>query len=166
MSAIGALAAGRLADTLGHSRVSEIGWLAVLHGLYERSNFQNTRARNPNQIITKATPAIPPSTGCSTTVTRQPVLFSAKCLSRWRHHPGVGNGLVWRTAQLRTAEGLRSVDLDSAGFVLTRLYRGFPWTLADCMTLPDAYPPMPELRYNGEFTLMETARFVDDFFII
>jgi hypothetical protein len=33
-----------------------------------------------------------------------------------------------------------ALDLDSAGYVLTSLYRGFPWSIADYMALAASYP--------------------------
>ena len=36
--------------------------------------------------------------------------------------------------------GLRSLDLDSAGYVLASRYGGFPWSIADYMALAASYP--------------------------
>ena len=71
---------------------------------------------------------------------QQPVLISANALSRWRGTHGQRDWAGWRLDQLRNAAGLRSLDLDSAGFTLMARYGGFPWSIADYMALAAAYP--------------------------
>ena len=46
----------------------------------------------------------------------------------------------WRLGQLANAHGLASLDLDSAGFVATRAYGGFPWSIDAYMDLAEAFP--------------------------
>lgn len=71
---------------------------------------------------------------------QQPMLVSANALSKWRTRDGWRDWTGWRLRQLDNATGLRSLDLDSAGYVLMSRYRGFPWTIADYMALAAAYP--------------------------
>ena len=70
----------------------------------------------------------------------QPMLVSANALSLWRKVNGCRTWSGWRTSQLSNATGLRSLDLDSAGYVLQTTYRGFPWSIADYMELAASYP--------------------------
>lgn len=69
-----------------------------------------------------------------------PALISANCLSRWSDAPGWRQWQGWRLGQLANAQGLASLDLDSAGFVATRAYGGFPWTVDAYMDLAEAFP--------------------------
>lgn len=71
---------------------------------------------------------------------QQPMLISANALSRWRKADSVRTWDGWRFGQLGNAEGLRSLDLDSAGYVLMTRYFGFPWSIADYMALAATYP--------------------------
>lgn len=71
---------------------------------------------------------------------QQPMLISANCLSKWRSRDGNRQWEGWRHGQLENATGLRSLDIDSAGYVLASLYRGFPWSIADYMALAASYP--------------------------
>lgn len=71
---------------------------------------------------------------------QQPMLISANCLSKWRDRGGWRSWAGWRLGQLANATGLRSLDLDSAGYVLASVYGGFPWTIADYMALAASYP--------------------------
>lgn len=69
-----------------------------------------------------------------------PVLISANCLSRWSTAQGWREWTGWRLSALANAAGLRSIDLDSAGFSALRRYRGYPWTLDAYMQLARSYP--------------------------
>jgi hypothetical protein len=69
-----------------------------------------------------------------------PALISANCLSRWSDAPGWRQWQGWRLGQLANAHGLASLDLDSAGFVATRAYGGFPWSIEAYMDLAEAFP--------------------------
>ncbi|VWX51083.1 hypothetical protein [Novosphingobium sp. 9U] len=69
-----------------------------------------------------------------------PTLISANCLSRWRRHDGWREWAGWRLATLANARGLRSLDLDSGGYVAMVTYRGIPWTVEDYMALAASYP--------------------------
>ena len=71
---------------------------------------------------------------------QQPMLISANCLSKWRDRGGWRSWEGWRHGQLANAAGLRSIDLDSAGYVLASRYGGFPWSIADYMALAANYP--------------------------
>jgi hypothetical protein len=71
---------------------------------------------------------------------QQPMQISANCLSKWRERGGWRSWEGWRLSQLDNATELHSLDLDSAGYVLTSLYRGFPWSIADYMALAASYP--------------------------
>jgi hypothetical protein len=71
---------------------------------------------------------------------QQPMLISANCLSKWRDQGGWRSWEGWRHGQLDNAAGLRSLDLDSAGYVLASRYRGFPWSITDYMALAASYP--------------------------
>ena len=71
---------------------------------------------------------------------QQPMLISANCLSKWRDRGGWRSWEGWRDNQLANATGLRSLDLDSAGYVLASRYGGFPWSIADYMALAASYP--------------------------
>ncbi|WP_288806388.1 hypothetical protein [uncultured Novosphingobium sp.] len=72
---------------------------------------------------------------------QRPMLISANCLSRWRTAAGGWREWRgWRTGTLDNAKGLKSLDLDSAGYVLMARYRGYPWSIADYMALAAAYP--------------------------
>src|ERR1043166_6206174 len=67
-------------------------------------------------------------------------LISANCLSRWSEAKGWREWQGWRLGQLTNAHGLASLDLDSAGFVASRAYGGFPWSVAAYMDLARAFP--------------------------
>jgi len=69
-----------------------------------------------------------------------PALISANCLSRWSEAKGWREWQGWRLGQLTNAHGLASLDLDSAGFVASRAYGGFPWSVAAYMDLARAFP--------------------------
>jgi len=69
-----------------------------------------------------------------------PVLISANCLSRWRKADGWREWTGWRTATLAHADGLASLDLDSAGYTMMVRYGGLPWSVADYMALAASYP--------------------------
>jgi hypothetical protein len=71
---------------------------------------------------------------------QQPMLISANCLSKWRTRGGWRSWEGWRHAHLDHAAGLRSLDLDSAGYVLASRYGGFPWSIAEYMALAASYP--------------------------
>jgi len=71
---------------------------------------------------------------------QQPMLISANCLSKWRNRRGWRSWEGWRHGQITNATGLRSLDLDSAGYVLASRYGGFPWSIADYMELAAGYP--------------------------
>ncbi len=67
-------------------------------------------------------------------------LISVNGLSRWSGKRGWREWIGWRTAQLRNGTGLAGLCLDSAGFVAALRHGGFPWTIADYVTLAPAYP--------------------------
>ncbi|MBB4859178.1 hypothetical protein HNO88_002507 [Novosphingobium chloroacetimidivorans] len=69
-----------------------------------------------------------------------PALISANCLSRWRRHEGWRQWSGWRLASLANARGLRSLDLDSGGYVAMVTYGGIPWTVDDYMALASSFP--------------------------
>lgn len=72
---------------------------------------------------------------------QQPMLISANCLSRWRTAAGGWREWRgWKVGTLANAAGLKSLDLDSAGYVLMARYRGYPWSIADYMALAASYP--------------------------
>ena len=71
---------------------------------------------------------------------RQPALVSANALSRWTMRDGVREWRGWRIAHLANARGLSSLALDSAGFVATAAYGGFPWGLGDYVALAASFP--------------------------
>lgn len=71
---------------------------------------------------------------------KAPVLISANCLSRWRKADGWREWTGWRTATLANADGLVSLDLDSAGYSMMVRYGGLPWSIADYMALAASYP--------------------------
>ncbi len=67
-------------------------------------------------------------------------LISANALSRWSDKGGWREWAGWRLGQLQNARGLSGLCLDSAGFVAAARYGGFPWSLADYVSLAAAYP--------------------------
>lgn len=67
-------------------------------------------------------------------------LVSANALSSWSRRQGWPEWLGWKWPALRNAEGLRSICLDSAGFVASAQYGGFPWTIPHYVALAAAYP--------------------------
>lgn len=69
-----------------------------------------------------------------------PALISANCLSRWRSHEGWRQWAGWGLATLANARGLRSLDLDSGGYVDMGTYRGIPWSVDEYMALAASYP--------------------------
>lgn len=69
-----------------------------------------------------------------------PVLISANCLSRWRKTDGWRDWSGWRTGTLANANGLASLDLDSAGYTMMVRYGGLPWSVADYMALASSWP--------------------------
>lgn len=69
-----------------------------------------------------------------------PVLLSANSLSRWRDQDGAKRWTGWQTNPLKNAKGLPSIDLDSAGYTMMSLYRGFPWSIRAYMNLAASYP--------------------------
>lgn len=71
---------------------------------------------------------------------QMPMLISANALSRWTAERGWREWAGWALASLDNAHGLRSLDLDSAGFVAMRKYGGFPWTVDDYFRLAQAFP--------------------------
>ncbi|SDA36002.1 hypothetical protein [Sphingomonas sp. NFR15] len=71
---------------------------------------------------------------------RQAALISANCLSCWSEKRGWREWIGWRLRQLANADGLAALCLDSAGFVATARYGGFPWSLPDYVALAAAYP--------------------------
>lgn len=71
---------------------------------------------------------------------RRPTLISANSLSRWSRRRGWPEWLGWHLGRLAKAEGLASLALDSAGYVATARYGGFPWTVAQYVALAKAYP--------------------------
>lgn len=70
----------------------------------------------------------------------RPALISANGLSRWSDTRGWREWAGWRLGQLANARGLSALCLDSAGFVAAVRYGGFPWSLADYVSLAAAYP--------------------------
>lgn len=70
----------------------------------------------------------------------QAALISANGLSRWSDKRGWREWAGWRLGQLQNARGLAALCLDSAGFVAAARYGGFPWSLADYVSLAAAYP--------------------------
>ncbi|WP_454884308.1 deazapurine DNA modification protein DpdA family protein [Sphingomonas oryzagri] len=70
----------------------------------------------------------------------QPALISANALSRWSKVRGWPEWRGWRLGQLGNAQGLSSLDLDSAGFVAMKRYGGYAWTVDDYFRLASAYP--------------------------
>lgn len=71
---------------------------------------------------------------------QQPMLISANCLSKWRDRGGWRSWEGWRLGHLDNAAGLRSLDLDSAGYVTMSRYNGFPWSISAYMALAASYP--------------------------
>lgn len=69
-----------------------------------------------------------------------PILISANCLSRWKKTETDREWRGWRTSPLANANGLASLDLDSAGYSLMVAYKGFPWTIQSYMQLAASYP--------------------------
>ncbi len=69
-----------------------------------------------------------------------PVLISANSFSRWVKHDGWREWRGWKLGSLANAKGLRSLDLDSAGFTLAVLERGIPWTVEAYIALAASYP--------------------------
>lgn len=69
-----------------------------------------------------------------------PALISANCLSRWSTRRGWLEWLGWRLRPLANARGLKSLRLDGAGFVTTRVYGEYFWTVAQYLELAAAYP--------------------------
>lgn len=69
-----------------------------------------------------------------------PTLISANALSRWTARRGWREWQGFALEPLRNAEGLKSVDLDSAGFSAMRAYGGFPWSTDQYMALAAAFP--------------------------
>jgi hypothetical protein len=69
-----------------------------------------------------------------------PVLISANALSRWSTKRGWREWTGWRLGPLANAGRLRSLDLDSAGFVAMARYGGFPWTIDAYLSLATAFP--------------------------
>ncbi|WP_298674073.1 hypothetical protein [uncultured Sphingomonas sp.] len=67
-------------------------------------------------------------------------LISVNALSRWSEKRGWREWAGWRLGQLHNARGLPGLCLDSAGFVAAARYGGFPWSLADYVSLAAAYP--------------------------
>lgn len=70
----------------------------------------------------------------------QPALISANALSRWSKAKGWPEWRGWRLAQLANAQGLASLDLDSAGFVAMKRYGGYAWSVDDYFRLASAFP--------------------------
>jgi hypothetical protein len=71
---------------------------------------------------------------------RAPALISANCLSVWSRRNGWPDWGGWRLDKLENAQGLPSLCLDSAGFVATALYGGFPWSVGQYVALAAAFP--------------------------
>lgn len=71
---------------------------------------------------------------------RQPALISANALSRWSNAKGWPDWLGWRLGQLAHAQGLASLDLDSAGFVAMKCYGGYAWSVDHYFQLASAFP--------------------------
>lgn len=71
---------------------------------------------------------------------RAPALISANCLSIWSRRKGWPDWGGWRLDKLANARGLHSLCLDSAGFVATAHYGGFPWSIAQYVALAAAFP--------------------------
>lgn len=71
---------------------------------------------------------------------RAPALISANCLSIWSRRNGWPNWGGWRLDKLKNARGLHSLCLDSAGFVATANYGGFPWSIGQYVALAAAFP--------------------------
>lgn len=69
-----------------------------------------------------------------------PALISANALSRWSKAKGWPEWLGWRLGHLDNAQGLVSLDLDSAGFVAMARYGGYAWTVDDYFRLAVAFP--------------------------
>jgi len=71
---------------------------------------------------------------------QQPMLISANCLSRWRKTQGTREWSGWNLEPLSKAHRLKSLDLDSAGFVATAHYGGLPWTIEQYIQLAASFP--------------------------
>lgn len=71
---------------------------------------------------------------------RAPALISANCLSMWSRRIGWPDWGGWRLEKLDNARGLHSLCLDSAGFVASALYGGFPWSVGKYVELAAAFP--------------------------
>lgn len=69
-----------------------------------------------------------------------PALISANCLSRWESVEAWREWAGWRKGPLANAQGLASLDLDSAGYTLMAKYGGFPWSIRSYMQLASSYP--------------------------
>lgn len=71
---------------------------------------------------------------------QQPALISANCLSRWNAARGLREWAGWELRPLKNASRLKSLDLDSAGFVATAHYGGLPWTIEAYIELAASFP--------------------------
>jgi hypothetical protein len=69
-----------------------------------------------------------------------PVLVSANSFSRWSRRKGWPEWRGWNKGLLVNAEGLKSLALDSAGFVAMAKYGAFPWSVDDYLDRAASYP--------------------------
>lgn len=68
-----------------------------------------------------------------------PTLISANCLSRWSTRKGWLEWRGWRLGPLANARGLQSLRLDGAGFVTTRIYGEYFWSVRQYLRLAAAF---------------------------
>ncbi|PJG47247.1 hypothetical protein CAF53_02580 [Sphingobium sp. LB126] len=94
----------------------------------------------------------------------QPALVSANALSWWSTVRGWPEWLGWRIAKLAHANGLASLDLDSAGFVAMKRYGGFAWSIDQYFQLASAFPfrRIASLDYCTEHEIAEDREEVLD----
>ncbi|MDX3911147.1 MAG: hypothetical protein QHC67_15210 [Sphingobium sp.] len=69
-----------------------------------------------------------------------PILISANALSRWDHQQGSRIWSGWKYDQLRNAQGITALCLDSAGYTAMAAYGGYPWSADAYVALAAAYP--------------------------
>lgn len=97
-----------------------------------------------------------------------PALVSANAFSRWDRPSGYPIWKGWDLRSLANADGLVSLDLDSAGFVLASRYRGIPWSMDAYVGLAASYPfrrwasldhcVEPEIAHDRDEVLDRIAR--------
>lgn len=69
-----------------------------------------------------------------------PALISANAFSQWDRRSGYPIWKGWDLRSLAHADGLVSLDLDSAGFVLASRNRGIPWSTDAYVALATSHP--------------------------